>query len=327
MTIDVADLADVAEHDIEQYRRELAGYCYRMLGSSHDADDAVQETMVRAWQKIGGFEGRSSLRSWLYRIATNVCLDSLRAGGRRAQPMDLSSPVPSSTPPGLTLTESAWVHPVLDSAIDGAADPAERAVLQDSVRLAFIAALQHLPPRQRAVLLLREVLAWSAADVAELLDTTVVSVNSALQRARATMAELDPGSGLTADQLGEAEKSLLTRYVAAFEAYDIESLVTLLHEDAGMSMPPLTLWLRGAEEMKGWYLGHGIGCKDSRLVPLTVNGQPGFAHYKLGPDGEYSAWSVQVLEIRDGRIAHIHHFLQEFGGGAFDRLGLPTRLA
>ena len=321
--------AELRERDLsalEQYRPELTGYCYRMLGSPFDADDAVQETLVKAWQGLDRFEGRSSLRSWLYRIATNVCLDSLRAGGRRAMPMDLSSPVPATTAPGEPLPEATWIGPMTDARAGVSGDPAEAAVLQDSIRLAFVTALQHLPPRQRAVLVLREVLAWSAPDVAELLDTTVASVNSALQRARATVAGLDSSSTVRAADLGERERGLLARYVRAFEAYDIDALVTLLHEDASMSMPPLALWLRGAEQMRGWYLGHGIGCSDSRLVPLTVNGQPGYAQYKNSGDGVYTAWSVQVLEISGGRIAHVHHFLEEFGGHAFQALGLPLQL-
>ena len=310
---------------LEQYRGELTGYCYRMLGSPFDADDAVQETLVRAWQAADRFEGRSSVRSWVYRIATNVCLDSLRARSRRALPMDLSSPVPSSSDIGEPLPEATWVQPISDADAAIGGDPAERAVLQDSIRLAFVAALQHLPPRQRAVLLLREVLAWPAADVAELLDTTVASVTSALQRARATIAELDRGATLTVGDLGEAERALLARYVEAFEAYDMESLVQLLHEDASISMPPLALWLRGHEDLVGWYLGKGIGCKGSRMVPLDLNGQPGFAQYKPDPDrGGWSPWSLQVLEIKDGRIAHIHHFL---GPELFARHGLPLHLA
>jgi len=322
--------AQLSDHEmtvLEQYRPELTGYCYRMLGSPFDADDAVQETMVRAWRAYDRFEGRSSLRSWLYRIATNVCLDSLRAGGRRALPMDLSSPVPATTVPGQPLPEATWIGPMTDQAVGLSADPAERAVLHDSIRLAFVAALQHLPPRQRAVLLLREVLAWSAADVAELLETTVASVNSALQRARATMSQLDTRGGVSAYELGDEERALLARYVRAFEAYDIEALVQLLHEDASISMPPLALWLRGVADLRGWYLGAGIGCKGSRLVPLTVNGMPGFAQYRADPDGGHRAWSVQVLEIGDGRIRHIHHFLQDFGGEVFGPLDLPLRLA
>ena len=314
-------------HDVEQYRAELTGYCYRMLGSPFDADDAVQETMVRAWQSIDRFEGRSSLRSWLYRIATNVCLDALRAGQRRALPMDLSSPVPATTPPGEQLPEAAWLQPVADADIAHGADPAERAVLADTVRLAFVAALQHLPARQRAVLLLREVLAWSAADVAELLEMSVAAVNSALQRARATVADVPPSA--TVDQLGATEKQLLARYVEAFSAYDVEGLVQLMHEDASLSMPPLSLWLRGIEDLRGWYLGHGIGCKGSRMLPVQLNRQPAFAQYRVDPDGGWSPWSLQVLELRDGRIAHVHHFLgnADFGDPAlFARYGLPLHL-
>jgi RNA polymerase sigma-70 factor, ECF subfamily len=322
MSVDVQQTR-TSELDLEQYRRELTGYCYRMLGSPFDADDAVQETMVRAWQALDAFEGRSSLRSWVYRIATNVCLDSRRAGQRRALPMDLSSPVPSSTVPGEPMPEQTWLAPMGDAELVQADDPAERAVLQDSVRLAFVAALQHLPARQRAVLVLREVLAWPAADVAELLDTTVASVNSALQRARATVAERD-SSALTAASLGEDEKQLLARYVRAFEAYDIDALVQLLHDDASMSMPPLALWLRGREDLRGWYLGHGVGCAGSRLLPVEVNGQPGYAQYRPSADGGHEAWAVQVLELSGGRIAHIHAFL---GDPVFTRLGLPLRLA
>jgi RNA polymerase sigma-70 factor (ECF subfamily) len=259
----------------------------------------------------------------VYRIATNVCLDSLRAGKRRALPMDLSSPVPCTTEPGQPLPEQTWLGPIGDAEVVRAHDPAERAVQQDSVRLAFVAALQHLPPRQRAVLVLREVLAWSAADVADLLDTTVASVNSALQRARATVSQRDQGGALTSAALGAQERDLLSRYVAAFEQYDIDALVQLLHEDASMSMPPLALWLRGREDMRGWYLGFGAGCAGSRMLPLEVNGQPGYAQYKPSPDGGHEPWSVQVLEVSAGRIRHIHHFL---GEPVFVRLGLPLRL-
>jgi len=241
--------------------------------------------------------------------------------------MDLSSPVPASTLPGQPLPETAWIGPITNDAVGLSADPAEHAVLHDSIRLAFVAALQHLPPRQRAVLLLREVLAWSAADVAELLDTTVASVNSALQRARATMASLDTSGGTSATSLDESERELLVRYVQAFEAYDIEALVRLLHEDASMSMPPLALWLRGARDVADWHLGHGAGCRGSRLVPLTVNGLPGFAQYRPDPAGGHRAWSVQAIEISGGRIRHLHAFLQEFGGRSFEALGLPLHLA
>ena len=232
---------------LEHYRAELRGYCYRMLGSAFDADDAVQETLVKAWQAFDRFEGRSSLRSWLYRIATNVCLDTLRGRERRALPMDLSMPVPATTHVGDPLPKATWIEPIPDpDVVPLEGDPAQRAVFQESVRLAFIAALQSLPPRQRAVLILREVLCWQAAEVAELLDTSVASVNSALQRARATLGASDLSEGRRPAELDAADQALLARYVTAFEAYDIESLVRLLHEDASISMPPLALWLKGS---------------------------------------------------------------------------------
>jgi len=318
--------ADTATLELEQHRVELTGYCYRMLGSAFDADDAVQETMVRAWQGLDRFEGRSALRSWLYRIATNVCLDSLRGRQRRALPMDLSTPVPAHTTPGEALPEQTWIQPIPDGdvvPVDG--DPAQRAVVQDSIRLAFVAALQHLPPRQRAVLILREVLCWQAAEVAELLDTTVVSVNSALQRARSTLAARDVTDGGRSQRMGDADRALLARYVAAFERYDIDSLVSLLHEDASISMPPLALWLQGRDDLRGWYLGHGIGCRGSRLVPTVANGLPAFGQYRAsGPGGRHEPWSIQVLEISAGRISHVHHFLDT---AMFARFGLPAHPA
>ena len=261
-------------YDLEMHRGELTGYCYRMLGSAHDADDAVQETMVRAWQAFDRFEGRSAVRSWLYRIATNVCLDMLRSRQRRALPMDLSAPVPSTTAPVATLPEAAWIEPIPGDAAMTApdADPAGQVVLHDTVRLAFIAALQHLPPRQRAVLILREVLCWQAAEVADLLDTTVVSVNSALQRARSTIAATGPDAEEAAPDLAEQHRELLTRYVDAFQRYDVDELVTLLHDDASFSMPPFEMWLRGADEIRGFWTGYGSPCAGSRLVPVVANG-------------------------------------------------------
>ncbi len=206
--------------------------------------------------------------------------------------------------------------------LPAAEDPAQRAVLSDSVRLAFVAALQHLPARQRAVLILREVLCWQAAEVAELLDTTVVSVNSALQRARATLSARS-GPGAAPARLSEADRALVSRYVAAFEAYDISSLVQLLHEDASISMPPIPLWLRGRDDLRDWYLGFGIGCRGSRLVPVEANGAPAFAQYRPSPDGGHVPWSLQVLELSGGRVAHVHHFLDP---ALFARFGLPDRL-
>jgi RNA polymerase sigma-70 factor, ECF subfamily len=309
--------------DLEQHRRELTGYCYRMLGSAFEAEDAVQETMVRAWRSLDGFEGRASLRSWLYRIATNVCLDMLRGRQRRAVAMDLG---PARTPEsfaGVTRPDDAWVEPIPSARVlPGDGDPAEMAAARESIRLAFVTALQHLPAKQRAVLILREVLRWQATEVAELLDTTVASVNSALQRARATLAARDLSDGDPAP-VEPGQRELLARYVDAFERYDIDLLVTLLHEDAVMSMPPFDFWLRGPAHMAEWFLGNGIGCKGSRLVPVDANGHAGFASYKPDGDGGYAPWSIQVLELDGDRIIGHHNFLDT---NLFPVFGVPDRL-
>ena len=316
-----------AQVDLEPYRKELTGHCYRMLGSAFEADDAVQETMIRAWKNVDRFEGRSALRSWVYRIATNVCLDMLRGRQRRALAMDLG---PSSAPErfrGEMRPESAWVTPIPDGdVLPDTADPAELAAARETIRLAFVTALQHLPPRQRAVLLLREVLKWQATEVAELLDTSVASVNSALQRARATLAEravdIDASPASTVPET-EEHQQLLERYVDAFERYDIPALVTLLHDDAVMSMPPYDFWLEGPALMSEWFLGHGIGCKGSRMLVTSANGMPAFAQYRVDPNGGHAPWSIQLLEIRDGRIVGNHNFLDT---SLFERFGLPTHL-
>src|SRR5258707_92478 len=258
----IDDSQDLAQ-DLEQYRRELTGYCYRMLGSVFDADDAVQEAMVRAWRGIDSFEGRSAMRSWLYRIATNVCLDMLRGRQRRARPMDMGPAWTTDSFTGATLPEHAWVQPVPDARVlVGDGDPAELAESRETVRLAFVTALQYLPARQRAVLILREVLGWHANEVAELLDTSVASVNSALQRARATLAARDTttrGRPMDVDQ-----QELLSKYVDAFERYDMSTLVTLLADDAIQSMPPYAMWLEGVDNILTWWAGPGIACKGSR---------------------------------------------------------------
>jgi RNA polymerase sigma-70 factor (ECF subfamily) len=306
-----------------EHRRELTGYCYRMLGSSFDAEDAVQETMVRAWRSLDGFEGRSALRSWLYRIATNVCLDSLNGRSRRALPMDLAGdpypPVPASLAGRRPMT--AWIEPVLDRQVlpeDG--DPAEQAVARESIRLAFVAALQHLPPRQRAVLILREVLRWKADEVATLLDSTVASVNSALQRARATLADLD---GRPAPRtLDDDDRALLARYLDAFERYDIEAFVQLLHEDATQHMPPFEMWLRGAGDIGTWMQGPGAECRGSRVFLASANGTPAVAQYRPRAGGGHEPWGLHVLEIEGGRVVHISSFL-DLGTGLFVTLGLP----
>ncbi|MEV3989489.1 sigma-70 family RNA polymerase sigma factor [Streptomyces sp. NPDC049837] len=315
--------SDVA--DLEQYRTELTGYCYRMLGSAFEAEDAVQDTMVRAWRSFEKFEGRSSVRSWLYRIATNVCLDALNAGNRRARPMDLTAPTPVAQAQLNSRPEVTWLEPVPDGRVlPSVADPAEAAVAKETVRLAFVAALQHLPPKQRAVLILREVLAWKASEVAELLGTSVASVNSALQRARATLAESEPAKTDTADPLDEEQKKLLDRYVAAFEGYDMAALTALLHEDATLSMPPYDLWLRGHDDITGWMLGVGEVCRGSRLVPVVANGTPAFAHYHPDPDGGFSPWALMVIEIVDGKVSGITSFLDVKRW--FPLFDLPERL-
>ncbi len=316
------------EADLEPYRRELTGYCYRMLGSGFEAEDAVQETLVRAWRHSTGFEGRSSVRSWLYRIATNVCIDMGRQVQRRARPMEMgpSSP-PDETLLGPPMPEATWVTPIGDGRAGGEyGDPAERATYRESIRLAFITALQHLPPRQRAALILCEVLRWSAAEVAELLDTTVPAVNSALQRARATLASA-PGP-VPSGPLDEVDEQLLARYVDAFERYDIDTLVTLLHDDAVQSMPPFALWLQGAEHIGAWMLQpEPSHCRGSRLVATSANGCPAFGQYRVDPDGGYAPWALQVLEISRGKIAEMTFFLAFMDPERlFPSFGLPLHL-
>ena len=315
----------VSDEELERHRRELTAYCYRMLGSGPDAEDAVQETMVRGWRAADRFDGRSSLRSWLYRIATNVCFDALDGRRRRAMPMDLSAapsaPVVESL--GVPLPETAWVEPVLDGTVlPDTSDPADVAVARESVRLAFVAALQHLPPRQRAVLVLREVLRWKADEVAELLGSSVASVNSALQRARATMAARTP-LGTAPDPLDEEHSALLGRYVEAFERYDIDALVALLHQDATQCMPPWSLWLSGPADIGAWHLGPGGGCRGSRMVEVRANGTIAYAQYKPTEQGGRTPWAVHLLEVADGRITSITNFV---GPALFTRFGLPERL-
>jgi RNA polymerase sigma-70 factor (ECF subfamily) len=299
------------ERQLEEHRRPLTGYCYRMLGSSFEAEDAVQETMLRAWRSFDRFEGRAALKSWLYRIATNVCLDMLNGRRRRARPMELTEVASPATAQLNTLPEVTWLEPIPDGRVlPESGDPAELALAQETLRLAFVAALQHLPARQRAVLILREVLRWSAAEVATLLDTSVASVNSSLQRARAGLATTAPSLDDAAQPMDDEQTELLERYVAAFEAYDIESLVALLHEDATLSMPPFDLWLRGREDIAAWHLGPGHGCRGSRLVATTANGLPAFGQYRpSGPGGSFQPWALQVIEHSHGRITGLNAFL------------------
>jgi len=321
----VEQAAPAVAESLEQHRAELTGYCYRMLGSPFDAEDAVQETLVRAWRGIDRFEGRSALRSWLYRIATNVCLDMLEGRKRRAVPMDFG---PAQEPVAANLNilpESTWVEPIPDTRIAPEGDPADVAVARETIRLAFVAALQHLPARQRAVLILCEVLRWQAAEVAELLETSIPSVNSALQRARATL-EARNLSSEASPPVDEANAELLARYVDAFERYDIDALTSLIREDATQSMPPYDMWLAGRDDIFAWWFGPGIGCRGSRVIPtVAANGAPAFGQYKPNEAGDgYEPWALQVLEVSGGRIVGLTFFLDT--ERVFPLFGLPLEL-
>ena len=312
--------------ELELHRRELTGYCYRMLGSPFEAEDAVQETMIRAWKALDRFEGRAALRSWLYRIATNVCLDSIAGRERRARPMDLGEARAPDGPIGEILPETTWIEPVPDGMVAPEGDPAAVAQSRETIRLAFVAALQHLPPRQRAALILCEVLQWKASEVAELLETSTAAINSALQRARATLEASethDPSRGA----LSEQDSELLARYVDAFQRYDIDALTGLIHEDATQSMPPYELWLRGRDDIFAWWVGAGAGCRGSRvLATQTANGSPAFAQYKPREDGRdgYEPWALQVLEVAGGKIVELTFFLAT--DTLFPLFGVPSGL-
>jgi RNA polymerase sigma-70 factor, ECF subfamily len=307
------------ELDLEPYRRELTGYCYRMLGSGFDAEDAVQETMVRAWKSADRLQERAALKSWLYRIATNVCYDMLQGSQKRARPMDMGPASTAESALDAGLPEESWIQPLPDANLD----PAELAASKETLRLAFVAALQHLPARQRVVLILREVLRWQATEVAELLDTSVASVNSALQRARATMDELELDASGPAVVEDDEQQELLTRYVDAFERYDVAQLVTLLKDDVVFNMPPFELWLQGPDDVAKWMLGPGIGCKDAKLITTRANGCPAVAIYKPSEDGVWEPFNLAVLEVENGEITLITNFLYP---ELFPAFGLPRRL-
>jgi RNA polymerase sigma-70 factor (ECF subfamily) len=309
---------------LEIHRAAITGHCYRMLGSFFDAEDATQEALIRAWKGLDRFDGRASLKNWLYRIATNVCLDEIHNKSRRARPMEEGQPF-SGTPSIEDLVQrpaDTWIEPISDArALPADSDPSERAILKQSIRLAFVAALQKLAPKQRAVLLLIEVLGFSAAEAAETLESSVASVNSALQRARAALADRSP---VTAPDLSEQQKEMLNRYVTAFEQYDIDALTALLRRDATISMPPYALWFRGHESIRNWMLGLGCGCRGSRLVPAAACGSPAFAQYRINPEGGHKAWAVIVLELLDDRIAAVNSFLDV--ENLFPRFDLPLLL-
>ncbi|MFJ6793945.1 sigma-70 family RNA polymerase sigma factor [Streptomyces sp. NPDC091268] len=306
---------------LEEYRGELTGYCYRMLGSYAEAEDAVQEALVRAWRSVDRFEGRSALRTWVYRIATNVCLDALASGKRRALPMDLSGPSGGGTPPAPPQDAVLWVEPCPGG------DPEAAAAVGESVRLAFIAALQHLPPRQRATLILRDVLGFSAREVADLHGCTVASANSSLQRARATLADRrQPTDGPAAGpSIDSVRRVLAERYATAFSRYDVEELNMLLHVDATLCLPPYSKWMRGVTDIHAWLAGPAIGCRGSRLVPTVANGSPAFGQYRPHTDGTgYAPWALQVVEFRDDRISSITAYRDT--DRLFPLFGLPDRL-
>ena len=311
---------------LEAFRRPLTAYCYRMLGSPFEAEDAVQETLLRGWRSIERFEGRAALRSWLYRIATNVCLDMLTSRERRARPMDLGPARSPDGPIGEILPEVTWLEPLPDRLVEPEADPVDIVVARETLRLAFVAALQRLPPRQRAALILCEVLRWKAAEVADLLDTSVASVNSALQRARATLDEVEADEGGSPDALESVDAALLARYVEAFERYDMDALTSLIREDAIQSMPPYELWLSGRDNILGWWVGQGAGCRGSRVIAApAANGSPTFGQYKPSETGSgYEPWALQVLELQRGQIVEFTFFLGT--ETLFPLFGLPARL-
>jgi RNA polymerase sigma-70 factor (ECF subfamily) len=310
---------------IEAQRKPLTGHCYRMLGSAMDADDAAQETIIRAWKSFHQFDGRSSLRTWLYRIATNVCLDEIAKRGRRFRPMEEGPPAgPGSRSPEelVQRPRTHWIEPIADDYVIATdADPSERAIMRESIRLAFVAALQQLAPKQRAVLVLMEVLGWSAAEVAETLQTSVAAVNSALQRARGALTSRKESKV----ELSASQQGLLDRYVTAFERYDVDDLVSLLQNDATFCMPPYELWLQGPGAVRTWMLGMGSGCRGSRLIATKACGSPAFAQYRLNPEGGYKAWALIVLELSGEQIKGVNNFLDT--ETIFPRFELPMVLA
>ena len=321
------------EQDLERLRPALTGYCYRMLGSGFEAEDATQEAMIRAWRRADTLAEPAAMKAWLFRIATNVCLDQIESRKRRARPVDLGGAGTAETPVGAPLPESTWILPIADSQVlDPDADPAARIVERESLRLAFVAALQHLPARQRVVLVLREVLRWSAKEVAELLETSVASVNSALQRARETLAELElEDAEAPARPSDEDERRLLEQYLEAFAEYDIDRIVALLRYDVVFDMPPLPLWLRGPEQTGRFMLGQGAGCRGSKLIAVAANGRPAFASYKPDPEsGAWLPWSLTVLDPVAGEggpaVAGVHNFLAPFLPRLIASFGLPHRL-
>ncbi len=311
--------------ELEEHRAPLTAYCYRMLGSPFDAEDAVQDSFVRAWRSRERFEGRAGMRSWLYRMATNVCIDMIKSRDRRNRPIDLGPAVEPLEKNLNARPEATWLEPIPIQLVAPEKDPTDVAVERESIRLAFVAALQHLPARQRAVLVLREVLRWEAAEVAELLETSVASVNSALQRARATLSKSNVSASDPLPRLSEADRAMLERYVSAFERYDASALTALIKEDAIQSMPPYDMWLSGRDDILAWWFGPGIGCSGSRVIPaVSANGMPTYGQYKPGASGGHEPWALQVLEVSNGRIGEFTFFLDT--ARLFPLFGLPLQL-
>lgn len=309
----------------DPFRRELLAHCYRMLGSVHDAEDLVQETYLRAWRAYEQFEGRSTMRTWLYRIATSACLTALESRSRRPLPTGLGTP--SSDPDDVLLTQSdvPWLQPVSDASVGAAgSDPATIVTSRESIRLALVAALQHLPARQRAVLILRDVLGWRAAEVASVLQTSTVAVNSILQRARAQLQQVAPSQDEVVGPTSQNENALLDRYVAAFEERDIAAILELFTADISWEMPPYPVWYQGAADV-GRHLASRCPMRpgDLRLLPTRANGQPAFATYLRGQDGVLHASSLQVLTVTEAGISHVANFLDTT---LFASFGLPQTL-
>jgi RNA polymerase sigma-70 factor (ECF subfamily) len=309
----------------DPYRRELTAHCYRMLGSVHDAEDLVQETYLRAWRSYHKFEGRSSMRTWLYRIATNVCLTALEGRAKRPLPTGLGAPGSDAADPLVERAEVPWLEPAPESAVGSiSADPAEVAASRETIRLAFIAALQYLPPRQRAVLVLRDVLRWRAAEVAEAIGTTTVAVNSTLQRARKQLADASPREEALVEPTSPEQRKLLDRYVTAFWEKDVDAIVAMFTDDAVWEMPPFTGWYQGPENIGRLIGGQCPGQReDMPMVATTANGQPAFGLYMRTQDGTFAPFHLQVLTLTKDGVSHVAAF---FDTSLFATFGLPDRL-
>lgn len=324
MTTTVAE-GDAFVAQFDAYRRELLAHCYRMTGSIHDAEDMVQETYIRAWRGYDKFEGRSSVRTWLYRIATNTCLTALEGKAKRPLPTGLGAPSSDPTDDLVERHEIPWLEPIADSDLADSGDPATIVAGRESIRLAFVAALQHLSTRQRAALLMREVLQWKASEVAEALATTTTAVNSLLQRARAQLDEVMPSENNVVEPVPEDMQVLLHKYVDSFERYDIDQLVQLFTQDAVWEMPPFVGWYRGGENIGALIRGNcpASGPGDMRMIATSANGQPAYALYMRNEEGVHVAFQLHVVDVTARGVAHVACF---FDLRLFERFGLPEQL-